>query len=166
MKGSKVRLTLYRWAGKKLFFEIRSGCEECDSSVRLIRDLVKDEFRDAPIQFKIRNWLDHLFECLLHGGWHPPLILINGRRFSQGVIPRGERLAAAIQKALEERYPTCPGCGRLVFDDYFAHRESETQARILRFIRQEHPEWVQTDGVCQRCLSFLEQKIRSGSLIA
>jgi len=40
MKDGEVQVTLYRWAGRKWFWEIRSECEECDLAVHLIRELL------------------------------------------------------------------------------------------------------------------------------
>lgn len=48
----------------------------------------------------MKNWLDHLVESLKHGGWHPPVVLINNRLVSQGTVPTRERLVQSIRAAL------------------------------------------------------------------
>ena len=55
MKDGEVQVTLYRWAGRKWFWEIRSECEECDLAVHLIRELLNTELRGAPIQFEVKE---------------------------------------------------------------------------------------------------------------
>ena|SRR6059036_2029596 len=100
MKDGEVQVTLYRWAGHKWFWEIRSECEECDLAVHLIRELLKTELRGAPIQFEVKNWLDHVGESLKHGGWHPPVVLVNNRLVSQGEVPSRERLVQSIRAVL------------------------------------------------------------------
>jgi hypothetical protein len=39
-------------------------------------------------------------EALLKGGWHAPVVTIDGRVFSQGVVPDPERLRAALQEEM------------------------------------------------------------------
>lgn len=166
MNPRQVKITLYRWAGSKFFLEIRSGCEECDSSVQVIRDLLQTEFRCGAVVFETKNWLDNLFECLLHGGWHAPVILLNGKLFSQGVIPDRKQLSDKIWQRLQQTHPICPICRKVVLEEgYSKHRRSETKQRIIRFIQQDHPEWVEPGGVCSQCLRSYEEKLKKGDLI-
>lgn len=162
----KVKITLYRWAGRKFGLEIHSPCQECDRSVQVIQELLAGEFRHLPVQAETRNWLDHLFKCLWHGGWHAPVVLVDGRLFSQGVIPDAQKLSGRIWQRLRRLYPSCPVCkDLLVQEDYPAHRRSETRQRILRHLRETHPEWVEPGGLCPRCLDWYERKVQSGELI-
>ncbi len=167
MKNKQVNVTLYRWAGRKLFWEIRGECAECDVSLRLIRRLLETEFAGSPVRFEVKNWLDHLFASLLRGGWHPPVVLVNGKLYSQGDVPKVDGLKQRIEQELAEICPRCPICGGLICrEDYSAHRRGETRRRILGLIQAQHPEWVSADGICERCLSFYEQNFeRSERLI-
>ncbi|MGH9341575.1 MAG: hypothetical protein ACRD1R_18820 [Acidobacteriota bacterium] len=167
MEQKEVKLTLYRWAGRKFFFEIRSTCEECDQSVQVIRKLLETRFSNLPVTFEVKNWLDHLFECLWHRGWHAPVILVGGKVFSQGVIPDSEKLSRSIWQKIREVYPTCPICQKVIFEDnYSDHRHRETRERIVRFIQMDHPDWRRSDGICPECVEFYEEKMKSGGLIA
>ena len=94
-----VRIVVYRWAGEKWFFRIRSECVECDLTVAQVRRLLAAH-PDWPIKFEVKPWLDHVFEALPHGGWHAPVVLVNGRLVSQGVVPNAVALEAAVRNAL------------------------------------------------------------------
>lgn len=45
----------------------------------------------------------------------------------------------------------CPVCRQqIAWQDYFEHRERETERRIMSFIKLSHPDWIQPDGTCPR----------------
>ncbi len=166
MKDNSVQITLFRWAGRKLFWEIRSECEECDRSVQSVREVLQTELKSAPIQFEVKNWLDHLSEALWHRGWHPPVILLNGNRFSQGVVPERDLLVQAIRALLAKGRPRCPICHRVLDElDYADHRKTETRRRVVNFIQTQHPEWVEQDGICPRCVSAYERLLEHQELV-
>src|SRR5574341_2182073 len=76
-------------------------CEECDLTIRQVRRVVADLGRD-DIEIEIRPWLRHVLDALRRGGWHAPVVTIEGRMFSQGVVPDAEELLAAL-RGTEER---------------------------------------------------------------
>jgi hypothetical protein len=51
----------------------------------------------SRIQVRVRPWLRHLPEAVRRGGWHPPVVTINGKLFSQGVVPDAEALRQEIE---------------------------------------------------------------------
>lgn len=78
-------ITVYPIAGRQLFFRIPdSFCRECDLTLNLVERVAAD-FADVRVITK--PWLNHLFEALWRGGWHAPVVTIDGRVFSQGVVP-------------------------------------------------------------------------------
>jgi len=91
MPGNKIKmkrtLELYRWAGKKWIFEIKSQCNECDLTTAMFKDLKSRELANKKVKIIVKPWLDNLFYCLKKGGWHAPVVIVNGRVFSQGVVP-------------------------------------------------------------------------------
>jgi hypothetical protein len=97
-----VTITVYRWAGRKWFFRIRSECAECDLAVAQVWGLVSAH-PNWPVEIKIKSWLTFLWESLRHGGWHVPVVIVNGRRVSQGKTPERSALEAAVQCALVRR---------------------------------------------------------------
>lgn len=93
-------VTVYPITGRQLFFRVpHSWCEECNLTISLVRR-VAGEFGDA-IEVSVRPWFNHLFDALRRGGWHAPVVTIEGRVFSQGVVPEENALRAALREAVE-----------------------------------------------------------------
>jgi len=83
MTNKEVLITLYKWEGKKWFFKITSDCEECDTTEAMLKDMMKREFKGKNVKLVIKPWLDNIFAALLKRGTHPPVLLINGKKFHQ-----------------------------------------------------------------------------------
>lgn len=98
--GDPVKITVYQWAGKKWFFHIEGECIECDLTVAQIRRLIQAN-PSWPIQVEVKPWLTYLWESLRHGGWHAPVVLVDGKRVRQGTIPTFTELYLAVRQALE-----------------------------------------------------------------
>lgn len=90
-------VTVYPIAGPQLFFRIPdSFCRECDMTLHLVERVAEDF---ADVRVTVKPWLNHLVEALWRGGWHAPVVTIDGRVFSQGVVP-DERTFRARLNAL------------------------------------------------------------------
>jgi len=101
-KNGEVRITIYKWAGKKGPFRIKSKCEECDIGIPLVKDIVKRVDRDrGRVRVEVKPWLDNIFEVLWKGGWHAPIVMINGKVFSQGIVPDAKLLEETITREME-----------------------------------------------------------------
>ena len=46
-----------------------------------------------------KPWFNHLFDALRRGGWHPPVVTINGKITTQGVVPDEDGLRRALVRA-------------------------------------------------------------------
>lgn len=97
-----IKITLYRWAGKKWGLCIESECAECDLAVAQVR-AVASAHPDWLTELEVKPWLTYLWESLRHGGWHAPVVLVDGRLVCQGIVPSRETLEAALQFALARR---------------------------------------------------------------
>lgn len=116
----KVRIVQYKWAGAWGPFRIKTPCGECSVTEGVIADVIAREFPGEDIEFSSLPWLDHWWKPLFAGGWHAPIVLVNGRLVAQGgVLDRG-LLAYHIRKALAKSFAvpsgasvvfTKPGCG-------------------------------------------------------
>ena len=100
MSAGKVRVTIYRFAGKQLFFTIpQRFCEECDLTIHLVNQIVA-ELGEKQVELVVKPWLNYLPEALIQGAWHPPAVFVDGKRVSQGVVPKAgvvrERILAAL----------------------------------------------------------------------
>ncbi|GMU39852.1 MAG: hypothetical protein AMXMBFR23_07180 [Chloroflexota bacterium] len=90
-------VTVYPITGKQLFFRVpESWCRECDLTIRAVERVI--EGRD-DIELRIKPWWNHLFDALRRGGWHAPVVTINGKVFSQGVVPEHRQLLDALGPA-------------------------------------------------------------------
>ena len=93
-------VTVYPITGRQLgLLKIPSAlCEECDLTIRAVRRVV-EELGDRNIRVEVKPWLRHAFDALRRGGWHPPVVTVDGKVFSQGVVPD----AAALRERLERQ---------------------------------------------------------------
>lgn len=98
----KVRLTLYKYEGKKWFLKIRDGCEECDITETYLKNLVKRKRFKNKIDIRVYPWLDNIFSLLLKGGFHAPIVMINNRVFSQGIVPNFRKFEHAVYKEIKK----------------------------------------------------------------
>lgn len=97
-----VKVTVYRWAGKKWFLRIDGECIECDLTVSQVRTLIARN-PGWLVELEIKPWLNHLWESLRHGGWHAPVVLVEGKLLRQGTIPTLAELEAVVGRALEAK---------------------------------------------------------------
>jgi predicted dithiol-disulfide oxidoreductase (DUF899 family) len=77
-------------------------CEECDLTIAVVRKVVADLERD-DLTVVIKPWLRHIVDALRRGGWHAPVVTIDGKVFSQGVVPAPAELKQAIEKTAAPR---------------------------------------------------------------
>jgi len=96
--GKAVVVTVYPIAGRQLFFHVPDRfCRECELTLRLVQRVIEElESEGHGIGLDVKPWLNNLVEALRRGGWHPPVVTINGRLFSQGVVPEERKLKAAL----------------------------------------------------------------------
>ena len=91
---SKRQVTVYPISGRQLFFRVpHSWCEECELTIRLVQS-VADEV--GAIEVRVKPWFNHLVDALRRGGWHVPVVTIDGKLFSQGAVPDEAQLREAL----------------------------------------------------------------------
>jgi hypothetical protein len=61
------------------------------------------------LSFQAKPWLRHALEALRLGGWHAPVLVVDGRVHSQGVVPAEAPLRAALRRLLAVREPQPAG---------------------------------------------------------
>ena len=101
-KKKTVRLTLYRYAGKFLFFRIKKRCKECDISYVILQRLMTEQLLGKPVSLRIVPWLDNFWKIIWRGGWHAPILTVNGKVFSQGRVPEIPKLLSKIGEILND----------------------------------------------------------------
>ncbi len=117
-----VNVTLYRWAGAWGPFSVKIPCGECALTRDVIADVVETELGGVPVEVDTRDWLTHWWKPLPKGGWHAPIVLVEGRLVSQGAALNRGVLTQAIIEAHARRTSlagnrlfgkaSCPHCVR------------------------------------------------------
>jgi glutaredoxin len=94
----KVKITLFRWAGSWGPFKIKIPCGECTLSKDVVQDTIRNELAGIPVDLDIREWLSEWWKPLVKGGWHAPIVMVDGSVISQGVaLNRGVFTQAVIE---------------------------------------------------------------------
>ena len=115
-----VRIVLYRWAGRWGPFKVNIPCGECALTLDVITDTFETELVGVPVKLDVREWLSEWWKPLLKGGWHAPIVMVDGRMVSQGHALNRGVLTEAIIDAYARRSSvegnhlfgkaTCPHC--------------------------------------------------------
>lgn len=117
-----VRITVYRWAGAWGPFKVTIPCGECSLTKDVIADTIAAELAGVPVDLELRDWLSEWWKPLPKGGWHAPIVMVEGRVVSQGAALNRGVLTQAVIEAHAGRSPisgnhvfgkaTCPHCVR------------------------------------------------------
>ncbi len=108
-----LEIVVYRITGPQLLgLRIPERvCPECDLTVAAVRAAVRIA-GVSDVRVRVKPWLTVLGEALRRGGWHPPVVTVDGIRFSQGVVPDPATLAAHLSAVAEARdgkqHPSLP----------------------------------------------------------
>ncbi len=117
-----VTITVYRWAGSWGPFSVKIPCGECTLTKDVIEDTIKEELAGISVQLEMQDWLTNWWKPLLKGGWHAPIVMVNGRIVSQGEALNRGVLTQAVIEASANNLPvsgnhlygklSCPHCVR------------------------------------------------------
>ena len=55
----------------------------------------------------------------------------------------------------------CSVCGRTVAGDLAVYVD-HTEEHIIDVIKQGHPDWVESNGLCKQCLAYYRGEIKGG----
>lgn len=94
----EVEVTIYRFTGSQSFFSVpKKWCDECDLLVTIVRKTIKDLGIEDKTQLTIKPWFLWWWQPLfLHLAWHAPILIINRKLVSQGVVPSQGALIKAF----------------------------------------------------------------------
>ncbi|MEX0785752.1 MAG: hypothetical protein WD939_03855 [Dehalococcoidia bacterium] len=98
-----TKITIYPISGRQIgpLSIPHRFCEECDLTIHAVRRVVDDLDRD-DIEVEIKPWIRHMFDALRRGGWHAPVVTIDGKVYSQGVVPDPHALAQRLRAAVPQ----------------------------------------------------------------
>ena len=99
MTSRPVKITVFRWAGAWGPFKVNIPCGECSLTKDIILDTMANELAGIDVELELRDWLSEWWKPLVKGGWHAPIVLIEGRIISQGRALNRGVLAQAVVEA-------------------------------------------------------------------
>ncbi len=115
-----VPITLYKWAGAWGPFKVKIPCGECTLTLDIIKDTLETELAEVPVKFEVREWLSEWWKPLRTGGWHAPIVIVDGKLVNQGnALNRGVLTEAVINAHVKRTSVegnqlfgkvTCPHC--------------------------------------------------------
>lgn len=56
----------------------------------------------------------------------------------------------------------CSTCNETIEGDLLVYID-HTQKHIMDEIKLRHPEWVEKDGLCQKCADYYKEQMKGGS---
>ncbi|MCE2028012.1 glutaredoxin family protein [Sessilibacter corallicola] len=122
MSEQAVTITVFRWAGQWGPFKVNIPCGECSLTKDVIQDTIATELEGIPVELDMRDWLSEWWKPLLKGGWHAPIVLVDGKIVSQGRALNRGLLTEAVIDAYAKRSSitenvvfgkeSCPHCVR------------------------------------------------------
>lgn len=75
-------------------------CRECNLFVRAADAAA--ERADVPVTVRVVSWWTRFLGALRYGGYHPPVMVVDGQRLCQGHhVPTPEDVTAAIEAAVD-----------------------------------------------------------------
>ena len=117
-----VNITVFRWAGAWGPFKVNIPCGECSLTKDIIQDCIDSDLSEINVALEMRDWLSEWWKPLPKGGWHAPIVLVDGILVSQGAaLNRGVLTQAVIERAVGSTpiqgshifgKATCPHCVR------------------------------------------------------
>lgn len=98
--SEQVKIVIYRITGQQGPIDIpHRYCEECDLTVHLTKRVL-DDLGKPEVRLDVKPWMLWFWKPIWRGGWHAPIVTINGKMFTQGIVPERSDLQAAIERAL------------------------------------------------------------------
>lgn len=121
--SGRVKILMYKWAGKWGPFKVKIPCGECALTEDVIEDTMAFELGNVPVDFEVKEWLSNWWEPLLKGGgWHAPIVFVGNKLVSQGdALNRGVLTEAVIREHVKKSKvegnhffgkPKCGHCSR------------------------------------------------------
>ncbi len=96
-----VNITVFRWAGAWGPFRVSIPCGECSLTGDIIQDCIDSDLDGINVALEMRDWLSEWWRPLPKGGWHAPIVLVDGKLVSQGAaLNRGVLTQAVIERAI------------------------------------------------------------------
>ncbi len=120
--SDSVKITVFRWAGAWGPFKVSIPCGECALTGDIIQDCLANELAGVNVDVDTHDWLTEWWKPLPKGGWHAPIVMVDGKVVSQGLALNRGLLVQAVIEAAADQAPLegnhvfgkegCPHCKR------------------------------------------------------
>lgn len=120
--SNPIDITIFRWAGAWGPFKVNIPCGECALTQDVVQHVLDNELEGVPVKLDVREWLTEWWKPLRAGGWHAPIVLVEGKMVSQGEALNRGVLTQAVVKHYAKRQTlkgnhlfgkaSCPHCVR------------------------------------------------------
>lgn len=99
-RDCEIFITIYRFTGRQGFFSIpKKWCEECDLLISMVKQTVEELGIESKTKITVRPWFLWWWQPLFaHFAWHAPILVINGKLISQGIVPSKENLIKTLNQ--------------------------------------------------------------------
>lgn len=103
-------VVIYRFTGRQGFFKVPAKwCKECDLLVDQTKKTIAELGLENRIRLKILPWWLWFWKPLIsHFAWHAPILVINDKLASQGVLLEKGKLIEALRRSVSKT--TDSGC--------------------------------------------------------
>jgi len=94
----QFNITIYRFVGSQGFFSVpKKWREECDLLVAIVKKTIKDLGIKDKTKLTIKPWFLWWWQPLFaHFAWNAPILVINGKLISQGIVLSKETIVKAL----------------------------------------------------------------------
>lgn len=91
-------ITIYRVTGRQGLFSVpKKWCEECDLLISMVEQTVEELGVESETKITVRPWFLWWWQPLfLNLAWHAPILIINRRLISQGIVPDQDTLVSVL----------------------------------------------------------------------
>lgn len=96
-----VDIRIYVVTGSHGIFDVpESFCRECNLFARAADEAATRV--DFPVHVRVLSWWTGILGALRYGGYHPPVMVVGGKKLCQGHdVPTVDEVVAAINDAYE-----------------------------------------------------------------
>lgn len=122
LNQNPINITIFRWAGSWGPFKVKISCGECALTKDVVLDTLENELSGITVELESREWLSEWWRPLIKGGWHAPIVMVDGKVISQGVAINRGILTQAVIEAFAKKLEIqgnhvfgkegCPHCKR------------------------------------------------------
>jgi len=99
-----VEVEVYVVTGTENLRLPESFCKECNLFVNAVEGAAVETDVPVNVNVSVYSWWTYFLGALRHGGYHPPVMVVGGKRLCQGHhVPSENEIVGAVGEAVERR---------------------------------------------------------------